>query len=261
MAAAAGHDVEVYEQSRLGSGASGRALGVLVPITGLDRPVDRLQRAGIAAWPELAVPLSVASGIEVADFWREWGDGRYQVRLPLLFEVLRLAIEAKGGFVREESAVASPALLRPDYDRVLVAAGLGNVALVNAPLKVSAGLACRLQGHLNELVAGDNLFIVPDWDGTVIVGSVNWDMACAGDGSVPADKLQELLRRVGALVPELAAAPVIESWVGYRPIEAPRLPLVKDMGGGVLAVTGLGKVGIGLSSMIWAEIEATFLHA
>ena len=250
LAAEAGHEIEVFERDRLGSGASGKALGVLVPITGLDRPVDILQRAGIAAWPEMAVRLGAASGIAVEDFWRDWGNSRQQVRLPMVFEVLRLAIEAKGGFVHEGTEVTSPALLRERFDRVVLAAGLGNMALAGVGMKVSAGVACRLVGTLHKLVAGDNLFVAPDWDGTVIAGSVNWEMKEAGDGAVPEPKLSELSGRIGTLVPELAGVKVVEAWVGYRPVEVPRLPLVRDLGDGVLAVVGLGKVGIGLAPMI-----------
>lgn len=247
LAAEAGHEVEIFEREKLGSGASGKALGVLVPITGLDRPIDTLQRAGIAAWPELARRLAAVSGVALGDFWKDWGGGRQQVRIPLIFEVLRLGIEGLGGFVHEGTVVTSPALLREIFDRVVLAGGLGNVGLVGAEMKVSAGVACRLRGDLAELVVGDNLFVAPDWDGTVVAGSVNWEMREAGDGVVPADKLEELLRRVGGLVPGLAGDEVLESWVGYRPVEVPRLPLLRDLGDGILAVVGLGKVGIGLS--------------
>lgn len=249
LAAEAGHEVEIFERERLGAGASGKALGLLVPITGLDRPVDVLQRQGIAAWPALAVRLADLSGIALGDFWREWGNGRYQLRLPLLFEVLRLAIEAKGGVIHEGFVVDSPALLR-DFDRIVLASGWGNVTLGGQDMRVSSGLACRLTGKLDTLVAGDNLFVVPDWDGTVLAGSLNWDLKEPAMGEVPADKLAELRARVGTLVPDLAAAELVDAWVGYRPTQAPRLPLLRDLGDGVIAVAGLGKTGIGLSPLL-----------
>lgn len=249
LAAEAGHAVEIFERERLGAGASGKALGLLVPITGLDRPVDVLQRQGIAAWPELAVRLAEVSGIALGDFWRDWGNGRYQLRLPLIFEVLRLAIEAKGGVVHEGFEVQSPALLR-DFERIVLASGWGNKALGGQEMRVSAGLACRLSGKLDRLVAGDNLFVAPDWDGTVLAGSLNWDLKEPATGEVPADKLAELRARVGVLVPELAETVLVEAWVGYRPTQAPRLPLLRDLGNGVVAVAGLGKTGIGLSPLL-----------
>lgn len=247
LAAEAGHGVTIFEKDRLGAGASGRALGVLVPITGLDRPIDKLQREGIATWPDLAMRLSTKSGVAVDDFWKDWGDGQQQVRLPLIFEVLRAGIVAMGGKVEEGVAVDSPALLRERCDRVVLAGGLGNVVLAEASMKVSAGVAGRFTGTLDKLVVGDNLFICPDWDGTMIAGSVNWEIREAGDVVVPAEKLEELVRRVGALVPGLE---LVDAWVGYRPVEVPRLPLVRDLGDGILAVVGLGKVGIGLAPML-----------
>lgn len=250
LALEAGHKVEIFEKHTLGSGASGKALGVLVPITGLDRPIDRLQQAGIAGWPEFARRLADMSGVALGDFWRDWGNGCQQVRLPLLFDVLAKAIAVKGGIVHEHAMVDSPARLAERFDRVVLAAGLGNIALHGAAMKVSAGVAARLEGHAESLIAGDNLFVCPDWDGCVIAGSVNWEMATAGDGVVPADKLEELLLRVGRLVPTLAGVRVVESWVGYRPVEVPRLPLVKPVSGNVVAVVGLGKIGIGVSPML-----------
>lgn len=241
-----GHDVTLFEKDRIGAGASGKALGVLVPVTGMDRPIDRLQRAGIAAWPELVTRLTHAP----ADVWRDWGNGRQQVRLPMLLEVLKTAIKAKGGMVREGDMVASPALLRQDFDVVVLAAGLGNMALCGAPMKVSAGVAGRFQGNLNTLVTGDNLFVCPDWDGAVIAGSVNREMT-GMDGVVPPDMQEELVARVEKLVPGLELE---STWIGYRPVEVPRLPLVRDLGDGVLAVVGLGKIGIGVSPMIWPEL-------
>lgn len=252
LALEAGHDVTLFDKETVGAGASGKALGVLVPVTGMDRPIDRLQRAGIAAWPALAERIAQAGGVQVDTFWRAWPEARQQVRLPLVFGILKAAIEALGGKVCEGIMVDSPARLRTDFERAILASGLGNTALCNAPMKVSAGVACRLRGELDTLIAGDNLFVCPDWDGTIIAGSVNWEMAAAGDGEVPADKLDELLARVNRLVPSLT---LVDSWVGYRPVEIPRLPLIRDQGNGVLAVVGLGKIGIGLSPMIWPEIE------
>lgn len=90
MLARAGHRVTVLEKSTLGSGASGRALGVLVPISGLDREIDRLQRAGVAMWPGLA-------GVEVVEAWV--GYRPVQVpRLPLIRRIEGLKVEGlKGG--------------------------------------------------------------------------------------------------------------------------------------------------------------------
>ncbi|RYG59533.1 MAG: FAD-dependent oxidoreductase [Alphaproteobacteria bacterium] len=248
MAVDAGHEVTLFEKDRIGAGASGKALGVLVPVTGLDRPIDRLQRAGIAAWPGFAERLADITGVKVETFWREWPEQRQQVRLPLVFDVLKMAIEALGGVVKEGFEVESPSLLKNDFDKVVLASGLGNAVLCGAAMKVSAGVACRMKGKLDTLIAGDNLFICPDWDGTVVAGSVNWEMDQAGNGHVPPEKLAELLTRIEKLVPELE---LVESWVGYRPVEVPRLPLVRNLGDGLHAVAGLGKIGIGVSPMIW----------
>lgn len=250
MLARAGHGVVVFEKGTVGCGASGRALGVLVPIS-LDRPIDRLQRQGIGMWPALAAELAVESGVVIGDFWREWGDGRQQLRLPLLFEVLVRAIRARGGEIREGVEVGeTPALLADGFDRVVLAAGWGNQGLTGKEMGISAGLAVRVRAEVAELVVSHNLFVCPDWDGTVLAGSLNWDEERPGDGVVSAAKLAELREKLGLVRADLAEAEIVEAWVGYRPKQAPRLPLVTEVGDGIVAVTGLGKTGLGLAPVV-----------
>lgn len=251
--AKAGHAVVVHEVERLGAGASGKALGVLVPVEGLDRPIDKLQRQGIGMWPGLAAELAAASGWALGDFWRAWGNGRYQVRIPAIFEVLKAAVEAKGGRVD----VRFPA---PDFrvDAVVDATGWAGAKRVGA-MHVSAGVAGRFRGELDRLVEADNLFLMPGWEGEVLAGSINWRMAAAGDGSVPKEKLVELRERVARLVPGLVFE---KAWVGYRAVQEPRLPLVRKADYRVtglpdyreVVVAGLGKVGYGLAPVVGAEV-------
>lgn len=257
MAAREGHAVTLFEAESLGGGASGRALGVLVPVTGLDRPIDKLQREGIGKWPGIARQLAADSGSGGGNFWRAWGNERQQVRIPLIFEILRAAIEKHGGQVREGKPVEDVAALRRGFDMAVLAAGWGNAILGGQPMKLSAGLALRLAGRVDGLVCGDNLFVVPDWNDTVLAGSLNWDVAVPGDGAAPEGKVEELRARVGRLVPGLAGAEVIERWVGYRPVQAPRLPLVRPVADGVWAVAGLGKTGFALAPLLWDALRPT----
>jgi glycine/D-amino acid oxidase-like deaminating enzyme len=234
-----GHGVVVHEVEKLGAGASGKALGVLVPVEGLDRPIDKVQRQGIGMWPVLAEDLATVSGWDLKDFWRVWGNGRYQVRIPAIFEVFKAAIAAKGGRVMVGAAPEG------DWDAVVDARGIAGAKVVGT-MHVSAGVAGRFKGELDRLVAADNLFVVPGWEGEILAGSVNWRMDLVGDGVVPQEKLEELRERVERLVPGLE---LVEAWVGYRAVQEPRLPLVRRVGND-LVVAGLGKVGYGVAPVV-----------
>lgn len=253
----AGHEVVVFEKDTPASGASGKALGVLVPIS-LDRPIDRLQREGISRWPALAAELATESGVAVGDFWRDWGDGRQQLRLPLLFEVLVRAVRALGGKVWEHTPLTDAPALLAQFDRVILAAGWGNQLLSGRAMGISAGLAVRLRADVQTLMVSHNLFVCPDWDGTVLAGSVNWDAPEPGDGAVPAEKLLELRTKLELVRADLAQADILHVWVGYRPKQAPRLPLVQEVSAHVWAITGLGKTGLGLAPMVGEAVQLVF---
>lgn len=249
--ARAGHRVMVYETSTVGSGTSGKALGLLVPVTGLNRPIDLLQREGISRWPEIAAHIAQVTAIPLISFYRPWGGGNHQLRLPLLFSLLKAAIEHHGGTVLENTpppAAAIPHTHRTPH-RVIYAAGYANKNLINQPLTLSAGIACRMRGQLNELICKDNLFLAPDWDGTILAGSLNWTLQDMPENphQIPDIKSKELLERIAKIAPKLE---LLDMWIGYRPVQTPRTPLLSEVSPNVFAVTGLGKIGLGLSPML-----------
>ena len=245
--AKAGYHTELFEAEGLASGASSKALGVLVPVTGMNRPIDQMQRAGIASWPVLAAELSQTTSTPLASLWRDWGNGRQQVNLSILFKILEQAIIKYNGIIHTQTPVA-PNNLPHGFTHTILAAGFENKTLAQAPLTISAGLAARFTGELDHLITANNLFLCPSFEeGEILAGSINWHLATPGDGTIPPEKLDELTQRVQALAPNLQLK---EAWVGYRPTQAPRLPLMRHLGNNVHAVTGLGKIGIGLSPML-----------
>lgn len=269
----AGHHVTLYEKTAVAAGASGRALGVLVP-SGLKRPVDDLQRAGIAAWPELAGFVGHTTHTLVERFWREWPQattrGCQQVNVPLLLELLPRTITALGGQILiEEITPESVPLLAETFDMVFLAAGLGNTLLGQQTQSISAGQAIKvLPIHMpSHLVIADNLYICPDWDKTVRIGSVSWDEDTAGDGTPRPKNSEALLVRAAAHVSELAGAEIVDAWVGYRPVSIPRLPLLRPVPpfANVWAVAGLGKIGVCLAPEVAKAVldlsHSTSLHS
>lgn len=256
LLARAGHDVTVFEREVAGAGSSGKSLGLLVPISGgMKRKIDDFQREGVAAWPELAGRLAQFSGAPVHEFFREWGDGACQVRLPQVFAVFKEAIHRLGGHVRENCGEVQVRDL-PGFERVIMAAGFEN-RTVGVPMKTIAGQALRVRtkAEFRDLYAVDRLFIVPDWDGTVFIGSGNWDATEPGDYKPKQELTEELLARAKAAVPALEGCELAEVWVGYRPVSEPRLPLVRVVEEGrIYAVSGLGKVGLALAPVVGREV-------
>lgn len=260
MLAKAGHDVTIFEREVIGSGSSGKAVGLLVPISGgMKRKVDDFQREGVAAWPELAEALAKFSGENIHSFFRDWGDGSRQVRVPHLYRVMAEAFHRLGGHLKEHCGTVAVRDL-PGYDRVIMAAGWENRA-VGLNMKIVAGQALRVKpkAAFRDLYAVNRLFIVPDWDDTVLIGSGNWDEKEPGNGTVKPEVTEELLAKAIEAVPALEGCALVEAWVGYRPMTEPRLPLVRKIGaedGRVLAIAGLGKVGLALAPVVGKEVLA-----
>jgi glycine/D-amino acid oxidase-like deaminating enzyme len=262
----AGHAVTVLESGPwYGSGASGKALGVLVPIgPHMQRLIDDLQRAGCAAWAALAAEIAAAADVPLEHFYKDWGDGRRQLRVPLVLDVLGTALQAAGARVVFNTELAD---FKAPGEALVLAAGVQNAALAATPLELSAGQIVRLRlgaGAMPPpLLAGENVFVVPDWDGSVLVGSQNWAVP-PGITPLPQPAATEaLLAAAQKLWPVLAGAEVVEAWVGVRPVSNPRLPLVRRIEGAVptLAVAGLGKIGYALAPMVAAAVVAELRNA
>lgn len=248
-AVSAGHAVTLYEANEIASGASGKALGVLVPVTGLNRPIDILQRQGIAAWPALAQQLADETNTPLASFWRDWGDGRQQLNIASIFDILAHAIRQKGGVIHEHHPITNLADIRHNADHTLLAAGYGTKALTGASvtpnITISAGIAARFTGHIEGLIAQDNLFLCPDFtENEVLAGSVNWSLKEPHTGPIPPEKQAELLRRVAAIAPHLHLKDI---WLGNRPAQTPRTPLITSPEPNLHITTALGKIGMGLA--------------
>jgi glycine/D-amino acid oxidase-like deaminating enzyme len=131
-----------------------------------------------------------------------------------------------------------------------LSAGLGRV--VGAGVKGQALLLAHDAGAAPQLFV-DGLHIVPHGDGTVAVGSTSenrWEVADATDV-----QLDALLDRARAVVPELAAAPVLDRWAGLRPRAASRAPVLGVWPGrsGHYIANGGFKIGFGMAPKV-AEV-------
>jgi glycine/D-amino acid oxidase-like deaminating enzyme len=250
MAVQQGHPVSIYESQHAGAGASGRALGALVPST-LERPIDLLQREGITHWPALAEHLARATGHLTSQLFRSWPIGG-QLNLPLLLPAMAQALKSMGVTWHTQTVTPSQAPNGP----TLWATGWG-VAHVIPGTTLSAGQVVRLgvpsclQGQI-PLSKQGKYFLVPEWgDQTLLVGSEN--QPTSTPLLIPEESISRHLQAIAAKAhPELENAPLIASWVGNRPLSAPRLPLIRPVKGqnNQWAVAGLGGVGYALAPMV-----------
>ena len=258
----AGHAVILYESKSLGSGASGQALGVLVPTTSTRRPIDDLQRQGCALWPNLIAELSSATGTDAAQLYRTWPNGA-QLNISMLFQTFGVLFERLGITVIPSSAPhpSSKNLQGP----TLWAAGWGNHKIA-AGMSIRAGMACRLAPcGLDELLIGrghpvQGLYAVPAWDGTTLLGTLNINMPEPYTGEPKPEWLTELRETAAQLYAPLATAPLLEVWVGNRPLSTPRLPLLQPVAQNQWAVAGMGGIGYALAPIVaktWIELLPT----
>lgn len=148
---------------------------------------------------------------------------------------------------------------------VVIAAGAwsGGIAGIPHPIPVRPmrGQILRLQP---EKISGwplvathDARYIVPRENGTILIGSTMEDV---GFNDAVTERRFELAEHAASLIPALAAAPVIESWAGLRPITPDRWPVVgpdPDLEG-LFLNTGHGRNGI-LLGPLTASIVADLI--
>src|SRR4029077_11445011 len=92
------------------------------------------------------------------------------------------------------------------------------------------------------LTAGDPYF-VPRRDGRLIVGATREE--AGWDQSLTAGGVAWLLNRAADVAPSLATCPVVEMWVGLRPVSADGLPLIgRGAVDGLYFLCGHGPSGI-----------------
>ena len=151
---------------------------------------------------------------------------------------------------------------KQEGDCVVLAAGAWSALISGAPRPVPVepvrGQMLRLEGcPLTHAVFSAEAYLVPR-DGSTIVGSTLERVGF--DSSTTSTALDHLRRAASALVPELAAAPVLGAWAGLRPLTPDGLPILgRDPDFPVvLYACGHGKNGI-LLAPITAECIAALV--
>jgi len=127
-----------------------------------------------------------------------------------------------------------------------------------APVKPRKGQMLYLQppssGLLQHVVNAPEVYIVPRSSGKILVGATLEDAGY--DKTVETVTIQKLHRAAAWLIPELASAPVTESWAGLRPGSPDDLPLLGETEiRGLFTASGHFRNGI-LLAPVTAQIMA-----
>ncbi len=109
-----------------------------------------------------------------------------------------------------------------------LAQGLG----VNFPMKPVKGQMCRLQMSSKDLaftIHGILTYIAPWGEGEgFVIGSTMEDKGF--DSSIEEEVIQGLIDRASEILPCLKDAPVMETWVGFRPAAEDKMPVMGKSG-------------------------------
>ena len=99
-----------------------------------------------------------------------------------------------------------------------------------APVRPRKGQMCYLRPQnpalLNRVVRAEEAYLVPRSSGKILVGATVEDAGF--DKTVDPEVINKLRREAAELIPELATAPVVESWAGLRPGSPDDLPIMGE---------------------------------
>jgi glycine oxidase len=110
---------------------------------------------------------------------------------------------------------------------------------------------------LQHVLRAPEVYIVPRSSGKILIGATVEDVGF--DKSVDSSVIQRLLNAAEKYLPELASAPIIQSWAGLRPGTPDDLPILGPIDKHVFAATGHFRNGI-LLAPITAKVMADLIH-
>lgn len=201
----------------------------------------RVLWGGHADWR--VVRADEATGWRLPGDWAVWDTLTARIAPRRALAALVAALAARGVAVTSGTEPPSAAAtVWATGTAGLAAAGLGG------PEKGQAALLALARREA-PVVTAPGLYIVPHADGTLAVGSTS-ERAFAT--LAPDDRLDAVLARARALLPELEGAPVIERWAGLRPRAATRQPVVGPWPGrpGHWLLNGAFKTGFAMAPLL-----------
>ena len=141
---------------------------------------------------------------------------------------------------------------------VILAAGAWSARLApgfRLPVRPCKGQMCavRAEGPRRAITFPEGV-IVPRADGRTALGATQEDLGF--DAHIDPDAIKQLQADTAAIVPELAGAEIVETWMGFRPQSADGFPVIGPAPvEGLVIATGHFTKGIALAP-ITAELVA-----
>lgn len=111
---------------------------------------------------------------------------------------------------------------------------------------------------ISHILCHDHLYIVPQADGSVIIGSTTEDVDF--DTSINKETVRQLRDHAVTLVPALKNCQVIEEWIGFRPKSPDEMPLLKALRKNYFVATGHYRNGILLTPITARSMSELILQ-
>ncbi|WP_353930279.1 glycine oxidase ThiO [Okeanomitos corallinicola TIOX110] len=218
--------------------------GILAPVyqkAGVNLPISQSP----SLWLDQATINQYQPGLstDVVGGW--WYPDNGQVDNRYLVKVLRNAAESLGVIFKDGVAVEAIAQQQGQVigvqtntgflkaDHYLLAAGAWSNQILPLPVRPCKGqmLRLRVPEFLTELpltrvLFGENIYIVPRRDRSIILGATVEDVGFTPDNT-PAG-IHSLLAAATRLYPPLADYPIQEMWWGFRPATPDELPILGE---------------------------------
>ena len=199
----------------------------------------------------------------------------HQVDNRRLIDALRVAFEAEGGTLHEDTPIdavvpdsEAPAVRTTDGEqvvggRIVVAAGVWSRELdgltpdATPPVRPVKGQMIQMRRKrpfdLQHVVRGPEAYLAPKSDGRIVMGATSEERGF--DTTVTAGGLYDLLEGGWEVVPGIRDLPVDETWAGLRPASRDHAPLLGETSvPGVVMATGHYRHGILLTPITAEEI-------
>lgn len=235
--------------------------------------LDRL--LAIASNHELGVDLldardlsALQPGLAPSHRWGVRSRDEHQLEAPTYVQALAAAARAHGATVLEGVPLTGiravgdrvTALVTPGGDlsagRFVFALGawsnvVGEWLDLTIPVQPARGqiLSVRNTIGLRHTIFGPRGYLVPKWNGTIVVGAT--EEAAGYEKRVTVRGLATILGNAAGTLPEIDAAPIVATWSGLRPGTPDHLPILGQASGwsNAYLATGHYRNGILLSAI------------
>lgn len=206
---------------------------------------------------------SVHSSGQSAFFVQEGSVDPLLLMQAALAAVRNLGIEMRGNSAVKEMRSSNSAIEVLTEADTLTAASVVDCrgAWSGAPVRPRKGQMLYVQpqaGVLEHVLRAPDVYMVPRSSGKILIGATVEDVGF--DKTVNPSAIHQLLSAAAQYLPELASAPITQSWAGLRPGTPDDLPIIGSSNmPGVFIATGHFRNGI-LLAPITAQILADLIN-